>query len=379
MKQFSVEELKRLLLPHNPPCISLCMPTHRGFPGNRQDPIRLNNLIVEARRLANHNGSRGSSATLFEPLEALLDPSFWRHPMDGLAVFRAPDFMETYWLPMPIRELAMVSDTFHIKPLIRFLQTAQRFFLVVLSRKEPALYEGTQFSLSRIVIPKLGELPKEALEPERPQPSRTYKTAIGSRGSTLISRTDSSEAEEEGDLERFFRMIDDTIWPVLREERAPLIIAGVKHHHSLYRSITRYKHVSADGLEGSFDRATPDELHAECLPIVTAAFEARETKAIEEYAGAAGTGATAGDLESVARAAVEGRVARLLVARGAPVWGILDRKTGTIEQHDAQDDARDSDIPDDISECVLLKGGEVLVLAPERMPVASPVAAVLRW
>jgi hypothetical protein len=61
------------------------------------------------------------------------------------------------------------------------------------------------------------------------------------------------------------------------------------------------------------------------------------------------------------------------------VWGILDRKTGTIEQHDAQDDARDSDIPDDISECVLLKGGEVLVLAPERMPVASPVAAVLRW
>ena len=379
MTEFTVEELKRLLSPHNPPCISLCMPTHRGFPGNRQDPIRLNNLLVEARRLANNDGGRGSIATLFEPLEALLDPSFWRHPMDGLAIFRSPNFMEAYWLPMPVRELAMVSDTFHIKPLIRVLQTAQRFFLVVLSRKEPALYGGTQFSLSRIVIPRLADLPGEALEPERPQPSRTYKTAIGTRGATLVSRTDSSEAEEDGDLERLFRLIDETIWPVVREERAPLIIAGVKHHHSLFRSITRYKHVSAEGLEGSFDRATPEELHAQCLPIVAATFEARETKAIEEYAQAAGTGATAGDLELVARAAVEGRVARLLVARGAPMWGTLDRKTGEIERHEAQGDARDADITDDISECVLLKGGEVLVLAPERMPAASPVVAMLRW
>jgi hypothetical protein len=85
------------------------------------------------------------------------------------------------------------------------------------------------------------------------------------------------------------------------------------------------------------------------------------------------------DVESVAAAAVAGRVRRLLIARGRTVRGALDRSTGAVRKRAAREDAFGDDVLDDLAEAVLVRGGAVHVVEKDRMPTKSPVAAVLRW
>ena len=81
----------------------------------------------------------------------------------------------------------------------------------------------------------------------------------------------------------------------------------------------------------------------------------------------------------VAEAAVLGRVRRLLVADGTPLFGRVDRVTGEVTLHAGQMGPQDDDVLDDLAEIVLARGGEVIVLDPRKMPDEAAAAATFRW
>lgn len=59
--------------------------------------------------------------------------------------------------------------------------------------------------------------------------------------------------------ERFLRKVDEGLWEVLREERAPLVLAGVGHLCAIFREVTRYANVLDQGIEGN-----PGDLRPRC-------------------------------------------------------------------------------------------------------------------
>jgi len=69
----------------------------------------------------------------------------------------------------------------------------------------------------------------------------------------------------------------------------------------------------------------------------------------------------------------------LLVAEEESVWGLLDRKTGSIQIHQRQMDADDADVLDDVAEESLRRGGEVYVVPRASMPGSGPIAALFRF
>jgi hypothetical protein len=86
-------------------------------------------------------------------------------------------------------------------------------------------------------------------------------------------------------------------------------------------------------------------------------------------------------LSEVITAAAEGRVRQLLHREGTHLWGRMDLVHGTFVLRAGEEDLEpgDSDLIDDLCELTLVKGGEVVEIAPERMPTEVPVAAVLRY
>jgi len=88
----------------------------------------------------------------------------------------------------------------------------------------------------------------------------------------------------------------------------------------------------------------------------------------------------AGDqLPAIASAAVEGRVALLLVAAEQRVAGTMDLSSGEVVLHEDRDPATE-DVLDELILAVIRHGGEVVVVPPERvMPTDSGVAAVYRY
>jgi len=140
-----------LLNSHEPPCLSLYQPTHRHHPDNAQDPIRFRNLVRSLDESLRRKLTSREVQPLLDAFMGLADDrEFWNYTLDGLAVLAAPDFFRVYRLQRPVVELAVVADSFHIKPLLRILQSADRYQLLGLSRQEIKLFEGNRDALDEI-------------------------------------------------------------------------------------------------------------------------------------------------------------------------------------------------------------------------------------
>jgi hypothetical protein len=104
---------------------------------------------------------------------------------------------------------------------------------------------------------------------------------------------------------------------------------------------------------------------------------------------ARGCGRGGDDLADVARAAVTGRVATLLVEADRLETGRFDRRTGAVEldgrgvgdlSRTGDEPAVDrEDVVSAVVETVFAKGGAVITLPRGEMPTESGVAAVYRY
>ncbi len=149
------ESLSELASGRQPPCLSLYQPTHRTHPENQQDPIRFRNLTKELDASLRQAYPAVETRLLLEPFEALAhDHDFWNHTRDGLAALGGPDLFRVFQLQRTVAELAVMADSFHIKPLRRFLQSVDRYQVLGLSLRKIQLFEGDRNTLDESILPR---------------------------------------------------------------------------------------------------------------------------------------------------------------------------------------------------------------------------------
>jgi hypothetical protein len=135
------------------PCLTLYQPTHRQHPENLQDPIRFGNLVKQLSQSLQKKYPQRDIDALLAPLHALAgDSKFWNHTLDGLAVLVAADFFRAYRLQRPVAELAVVAGSFHTKPLLRMMQSADRYQVLGINRHEARLFEGNRDRIDEIEL-----------------------------------------------------------------------------------------------------------------------------------------------------------------------------------------------------------------------------------
>jgi len=375
IQSFHAEALQSLLSNGEGPHVSLYLPTHRRHPEWKQDPVRFRALLHQAEELLTTRYKSRDAKAFLEPLRRLEGERHWEHSLDGLALFRSEGATAAYRLPMPVPEIVVVADTYHTKPLLRFLRSNGRYLVLAVSQNAVTLYEGSPYGAGPVNLHGVPKSLREALGvPE-------YDHSVQSsyvQGAVFHGEGPGKEKRKE-ELLRFFNAIDRGLHEYLRDERAPLLLAAVKYYHPIYKEANRYPGLMDIGLEGNYERANADQIHAEAWPQVSRVFEARVDTWLERYRARAGNGLASDRLEEIAVAAVTGRVQCILVAEEESVWGILDRKTGSIETRERQRDTEDADVLDDIAEEALKRGGEVYVIPRSTMPSQGPIAAIYRF
>src|SRR6267143_3542410 len=151
IQSFRAEELQRLLLADGPgPRLSLYLPTHRRHPEWKQDPLRYRALLHEAGELLGTRYKSRDANAFLEPLRLLEGDRSWEHSLDGLAIFRAEDATVAYRLPIPVPELVVVADTYHTKPLLKFLHSNRRYLVLAVSQNAVSLYEGSPYGAGAV-------------------------------------------------------------------------------------------------------------------------------------------------------------------------------------------------------------------------------------
>ena len=155
---FSGRDLARLADARNGYCVSIFLPTHLLREKTTQDRIRLKNAVVEAQRELVELGMRTPDAkALLSPVDALRnDGQFWAHLDRGLAVFASSGQVSVYRLADTVKDLVVVADRFHVKPLVPLVASGRVFYVLALSQNQVRLLRGSRYGVSDIA---LGEIP----------------------------------------------------------------------------------------------------------------------------------------------------------------------------------------------------------------------------
>lgn len=370
MTLLSSEDLRQLATPRAGPCITITLPTHRDPAHGAQDALQLRSLLEEVERQLSVGGP--DRERLLAPLRDLIEErEFWRHQDQGLALFRAPDLLALHRLPGPLPATASANDRFRLRPLLPFLRAGRRYLLLTLAQNHVALWEGDLTSLRPVDLPPLPRSLHEALGEEW---RLRYLGAHSQGHGALVFHGHGAPSEDtKEDVTRFFRHVDEGLWPYLRDQERPLILAGVEYYHPLFRQITRYRHLAEEGLTGNVERDAPAQLLEKVRPLAERLAHAREAEVLKELDRAGRSGRAARDLRAIARAAVQGRVHTLLQAEGATVsGGCLDPASGDVREGEG-------DLLEELSEAVLLRAGAVRSLPAGRLPDGLPCLARLRW
>jgi hypothetical protein len=382
----SKNDLRTLLEHRAPSSVSIYMPTHPIGDEVQQDPIRLRNLLDAAERQLIEGGARSPDAhKLLAPAQELTGPAeFWRQGGRGLALYLAPGEFHAYRLPLEFEALAVVTERFHIKPLLPLFTGDGRFLVLALSQNQVRLLEGTRYNVGEIDLPDVPKNLEAALE----------RKGIEAKGRELQFHTPTAPgwgrraavfhqagtADEKDWLREYFRQIDAGLREMARDEPAPLVLAGVDYLLPIYREVSDYPTLVPEGITGNPETTRADELRARGWEVMRPRFAAAREQAAEEYRRLAGAGSkkASDDLEEIVSAAYHGRVQTLFVALEVQQWGDFDADRNEVTLHDKQAPG-DQDLLDFAAVHTYLNGGTVYAVRREAAPDGAPVSAVFRY
>jgi Bacterial archaeo-eukaryotic release factor family 7 len=385
----SRESLQTLMEPQEGPCISLFMPTDRTGVEGQQDQLRIRRLIREAESLVIDKAQLHSAQVedLLEPLRALLDDKqFWRHVSDGLAIFRSPKAFRSLRLPSSFEEQVVVGDHFYLKSLLPLLTFDGRFYILALSQNVVRLLACTHDSASELKLPE--RVPTSLAEflrgEERANGLQSHSSASfgsmgkGGRHPAIFHGQGVGTDDEKDDILRYFQHIDRGLHDLLRDETAPLVLAGVEYLFPLYQQANTYSHLLEHGIPGNPDKLKADTLRVKAWAIVEPVTLHARQEAAAQYRDSASTERTSSNTSEIVPAAYYGRVASLFVAIGQEQWGTFDPAIGTLQIHE-QAQPGDEDLLDLVATRTLLHGGSVYAVEQSSMPDEAPLAAVFRY
>jgi hypothetical protein len=132
------------------PALTITLPTHRTPPDNRQDPIRVKNLVEQAANRLLEEFNKREIEPLLMRLERLVEEIDYPFTLDGLAVFVSRDFARAVQLPFTLKECVNVGETFLTRDLVFAMNRTPRYWVLALSEQPTRLYEATRNDLIEI-------------------------------------------------------------------------------------------------------------------------------------------------------------------------------------------------------------------------------------
>lgn len=379
MDSITREELKSLIDQQTDYCVSLFMPTYYTGTEIQQNQIRFRNLLRKTEdRLLTGNLRTQEVKSLLEPAQALAgNMLFWRRQSDGLAIFLSPGFFRSYCLPLRFEELIFIRNRFHIKPLLPLLQVEERYHILALSQKGVRYLEGTRYGVKETELAGIPKNVTEAAANDEPERHIRFHTVGSGAGGAMMSGHGAYAEDAKENTSKYFRQIDKALRNLLKDEQAPLVLAGVDYLFPLYREVNTYPNLAEGGISGNPEAMSLDNLHRQAWQVVEPLFARAVDDALAQYRQSSGTGLASQNIKEIVTAAPDGKVGILFVALGCHQWGVVSPQDGVQLQEEMT--AASEDLLDLAAVQTFLNGGAVFALPQEKMPGNEPLAAVFRY
>jgi len=375
----TLQELKELAAAEGP-CITILIPLRRE--DNRLIPATVKDALHEAqKRLQDRNVEPKQIKALLEPLRGL-EENLDAEPQQKVAVIlRSPGVFSHYYFAEQTEESVTVADHFYLLPLIPTLRENRPFYILALSQNHIRLLRCTNTTSEEVDLP--ATIPRrldDFLQNDQPDHMLDGGSAggpsTGSMGRVMFGTGTDKERKDEY-LLHFYKAIDRGIAHLLKDAPAPLVIAGVEYELTLYQRESEFPRLVDEGVRGAPDGLKGGELHKRALEVIQPYWDKdiEEALAVFEQFGSERTSLS---LKEIVKAAYDGRVLHLFVARGAKEMGNFDEATHRVRTH-AEERPGDEDLINAAAVQTINHAGNVFVLPRNKIPHGSQIAAVMRY
>jgi hypothetical protein len=357
----TLAELRR---PRPYPAVSILMPTHRREPDNAQDPVRLRNLVAEAkeRLQADPAVSRVGRIDVVEQLDKALAQIDLVHSEDGLAVFVAPGEHQVWTLGRSVAARVVLSDTFLTRNLVATQAADRPYWVLVIAADHARLWSGGPEHVTEWTG---GAFPlARSLE----DPDSERKERIGDLPSTFTDEL----------TRQFLREADTAVGSVLGADPRPLFVVGEAAALSLLNDVgTAVKGAAARIPHGGLAHGSAEAVWQTARPAVEAQQQQAVTDALDELDRARGRKEFVAGIDEVWQKVGDGRVALVAVEENYRVT-MRDDGNHLLHAEPGEEGARE-DIVDEIVERALDTGAQVRFVPDEQLADSGRIAAVLRY
>ncbi|MFO7633203.1 MAG: hypothetical protein R6W76_11715 [Caldilinea sp.] len=346
------------------PSLTITLPTHRTSPDNKQDPIRVRNLVAQAQEQLLQEFNKRELGPLLERLDRLSSEVDYRFALDGLVMYVNKGFDAKFYLPFAVPERVIVAETFLTRDLVFAMNRMRRYWILALSEQPTRLFEGFHDTLVEVTdggFPMVHEGPGGA------------QALPGGYGKKVSAHRDERHRQ-------FFRSVDAALKPFLGADPLPLGVVGVDRYLAFWDEVTTHGEFIRDSRLGNYDHMTPHELGEVIWPLVQQALAEREQRQLDELAQMANQQRVISTLGEVWRSANLGRGKTLFVERDYHEPGRLD-ETGLLLLSSDEPNAPGviPDAVDEVIEMVLSKGGEVVCVENGQLETFQRIALILRY
>lgn len=376
-------DLMSLMQPTQGPCVTILLPTHLPGPEEQQDAIRLRNLVDRAENLLAQGWLRACTARdWLEPVRnTVIDYEFWKKRGLGLVFFVQADSVQRFRLPIPLEELAIVNHRFYIKPLLPLVCDDHRFLVLTVSQHKVALYQAGRFHIDQIDIPNLPQGIEETLNiqgADRGQQSHLATRWGKNKQTTVFHGQGGCKETHKTEIRLFFQRVQQALAPVLQQQHAPLVLAGVDYLLPIFRQSLDYPKVIEVEILGNTDHLSKDHLHHKAWETLEPFFQHRHALAVDQFRNLSASDLATEDPQTVILAAFSGRVDTLFVDLSEHLWGTCS-PYGQVTSTHVDPQQGDEDLLDSATAQTLLHGGKVHAVESAYMPGSQPLAALLRY
>lgn len=384
---FTRSDLTMLMDAKPSPGVSLYLPTHVRGVETRQDPIRLKNLIAEARQSLAAAELKGAEAdAILDPAVALVeDYGFWQHQDSGLALFLGGGQAHTYKVPLAFEPKVTVGSAFHLTPLLPLLDADGAFHVLTITAQSVRLFEASRFSMVEDDTADFpGSVDDVSGQPDYENPLQASPVGRPHTGAINITKSqvsgESPEDWRKSNTVEFVRRVAVALERHLATHRLPVVLIADAEIQGHFQKLVDLGSMLAGVVETNPEALDVSSLHAAAYDVVRPIFDESRKHAVERLSALLGSRDSRATLDAgeIVKAAHLGRIDTLMLADGAELWGRFDEATGEVSMGD-QAAADGQDLLNDVAARVLRHGGAVTILAIDEMPESAPAAAVLRF
>jgi len=293
------------------------------------------------------------------PIHNALDDSQLLKKLKGnLGVFRNENSFRILSLPVPVEQTCVVATSFHVKPLLRWIQTDREFLLLGVTDNSASLYQGNQSSfelVAKAVFPAFMKKHSHGREPIGPQKKQLKDLQLN------------APAE----------WFNDWLFKITKDSKPLLFVAGRNDLANAILEDIRYTKSKIRQSWPHFSESSEQDICSEIRALSKTMAQKDLEMALIEFYQAEDFNLAHKNIFQIAKAAVKGKVRKLIIADGINIFGKLDKKSGGLSIHPTHLDHEDDDILDDLAQEVLAHGGDVIVAAKEEIPKGRPILAIL--